>query len=201
MKAIAFRLVSLLAVLALLATAYAQEEAAWDLYAMSSWGKAGHASLSNWYLHNKLEPVAGETEASARHYYDRGSLASNAYEGTGGTIRVWEKILLKGITRSYEEVRADVEKEEGQRLGRKLTVLDMAGVFPHAVNQAAKEIRTLFEINCESGEFIVLETNLYDVEGSRMIRETNPNLDVWYPVQPGSVMSLLAKKVCGHTTR
>lgn len=198
MRAAALRFAPLLALVALLAGAQAQDEAEWEPYAASAWGMSGHAFLNDWYVLNKLEPVADETVASARHYYDRASLASNAFEGAGGTIRVWEKIRFEGITRSYEEVRAEVVKEEQQQLGRPLTVLDMARVFPHAVNQATKEIRTLFEINCESGEFIVLEVNLYDVEGSRMISEKNANMDLWYAIRPGTVMSLLAGKACGR---
>lgn len=198
MKATAIRLVPLMVVFTLLAAAGIQDEAEWEIYAMSAWGQAGQARLGNWYLLNALEPVSDEPEAGARHFLDRSSLASNAYEGTGGTLRVWQKTLLMGITKPYEEARAEIEKEEEKRLGRKLSVLDMAVVFPLAVNRAAKEIRTLFEINCESGEFIVLEMNLYDIEGSRMIRETNSNQDLWYPVQPGSVMDLLARKACGR---
>ena len=200
MRAAALSFAPILALVVLLAgaRARAQDEGEWEPYAASAWGMSGHAFLNDWYVLNKLEPLADETEAGSRHYYDRGSLASNAFEGAGGTIRVWEKILFDGTTRPYAEVRAEVEKEEEQRLGRPLTVIDMARVFPHAVNQATKEIRTLFEINCESGEFIVLEVNLYDVEGGRMISEKNANVDLWYAIRPGTVMSLLAGKACAR---
>jgi hypothetical protein len=198
MKVVALRLATLLIIVPLLAGARAQDEHEWMLYAASSWGRSGHSILNDWYVLNKLVPVAAASAASALHYIDAESVASSDFEGTGGTVRVWEKFVLGRDTKPYVEVRAEVEKEERLRLGRELTVIDMAAVFPHAVNQAAKEVRTLFEINCESGEFIVLQVDLYDVEGNRMISERNSNMDLWYAVRPGTVMELLAKKVCGR---
>lgn len=198
MKSAALSLAPLLVLVSLLAGGRVQDETVWEPYAASSWGRSGHAILNDWYVLNKLVPVGNAAEASALHYIDADSVASSAFEGTGGTVRVWERLVLREVRKPYAEVRAEVEREERRRLGRELTVLDMAAVFPHAVNQAAKEVRTLFEINCESGEFIVLQVDLYDVEGSRMISERNSNMDLWYAVQPGAVMELLAKKVCGR---
>lgn len=198
MRDAVLRFAPLLVLVALLAGTGVQDEGEWQLYAASGWGRDGHAILNDWYVLNKLIPVAEAAEAAALHYIDPDSVASSAFESTGGTVRVWEKLVFRETTKPYTEVREEVEREERHRLGRELTVLDMAAVFPHAVNQAAKEVRTLFEINCESGEFIVLQVDLYDVEGSRMISERNSNMDLWYAVRPGTVMELLAKKVCGR---
>lgn len=169
----------------------------WSLYGQSSRRPLRQAAPADWYALNKIMPVPA-AEASADHYIDEESMGTSPIAASN-IIRVWEKTVFKNESKPYEATRADVEKEEEQRLGRGLTVLDMARIFPLAVNRATKEIRTLYEINCESREFVILEVDLFDVEGGRIIRETNPNLDIWYPVSPGTLMEVLYAKTCGRS--
>ena len=166
----------------------------WVLYAGSSPVEDEQSGLIDWYASNKLKP-ASETRATVHHYYDRESVASNSPVG-GVIFRVWEKSVTQGEIRTYDETIEEIEKEEEKKLKRRTTILDMARVFPIAVKRAAKEIATLYEINCENGEFYVLEVNTYDKTGQRMTRKLNMDTASWATVHPGTVMELLSKEVC-----
>ncbi len=163
------------------------------------YGGSGQEDVEEWmfrdrYVLNKLKPVA-ESEAKTYHYYDQDSVASNS-PFPGGIVRVWEKSILQKQTKSYDEARDDIEKEEEKRLGRKLTVLDFARLFPLAVNRATKETTTLFEINCDSREFFITEVNNYDKTGKRMTRETTMAMNLWFYIQPQTMMEALSRIVC-----
>ena len=166
----------------------------WVLYAGSRPVQDEQAVLIDWYASNKLKP-ASETKATVYHYYDQESVASNSPSG-GVIFRVWEKSVTQGEVRSYEETMEEMEKEEEKRLKRRVTVLDVARVFPVAVKRAAKEITILYEINCETGDFYVLEVNSYDKTGQRMTRKLNTDTAAWATVQPGTVMEVLSRQVC-----
>jgi len=168
----------------------------WALYAGSWMDRPAKAALGDWYALNKLPPVPGP-EATADHYIDEESIGGSLVAETA-IVRVWEKYVLRAETEPFEEVRAKVIAEEQIRLGRKLGIIDMPGLFPLVVNRAVKQVRTLFEINCYSNEFTILEVNIYDSEGSRMVREAGFNTDIWMPIIPGTVMETFAKKACGR---
>ena len=166
----------------------------WVFYGGSGQGEVKELLLRDWSRLNKLKPVP-KTEAKTYHYYDQDSVASNS-PFPGGIVRVWEKAALQKEIESYEEAREEIKKEEEIRLGRKINVLDYAWLFPLAVNRASKETETLYEIDCDSREFFILEVNNYDKARQRMTRETNMAMDLWFPIQPETVMELLYKEVC-----
>ena len=143
---------------------------------------------------NKLKPVP-KAEAKTFHYYDQDSVASNS-PFPGGSVRVWEKAVLQREIAGYDEAREKIKKEEETRLRRKINVLDYAWLFPLAVNRASKETETLYDIDCDSREFFILEVNNYDKEGKRMTREASAAMDLWFPLQPDTLMGLLYQEVC-----
>jgi len=187
------------ALLAVILVAFAAANARgdeWVLYAGSDMlGDMGPA-VRDWYGLNRLKPIP-EAGAPTLHYYDQDSVASN-FPYQGGIVRVWEKAVVQKDTRPYKDAREEVEKEEEYRLKRKLSVLDMARIFPLAVHRATKEIRTLYEINCDTQEFFIMEGNNYDTAGERISRETNFDMNLWVAVRPGTVMELLSGKMCGQ---
>lgn len=166
----------------------------WVFYGGGSEGETRGSTLRDWYALNRLKPVP-KNEATTHHYYDRDSIGSN-YPYAGGIVRVWEKAVFQRETKSYEEAREEVEREEETRLNRKLTVLDYAWLFPHAINRATKEIETLYEINCDTGDFIILEVNYYDKAEKRMSRETNMEMTLWVAIRPETMMEVLSQAVC-----
>ncbi len=166
----------------------------WVIYSASMAGADPGAKLRDWYVLNRVRP-SPKTEARAHHYFDRESIGGNV-GFPGGIFRVWEKYVIQKDTKSYEETKAEVEREEEIRLGRKLGALDYAWLFPMVVNRAAKEIQTLYEINCDSKEFIILEINHYDKDGNRMSRDTNMEMDLWYPIESGTVMEAFFQHIC-----
>jgi hypothetical protein len=166
----------------------------WIFYSASMAGADPGSKLRDWYILNKIKPVP-EKEARAYHYFDRESIGGNV-GFPGGIFRVWEKYVIQRETKGYEETKAEVEKEEEIRRGKKLNSLDYAWLFPLVVNRAAKEIQTLYEINCDSREFIILEINHYDIDGNRMSRDANMEMDLWYPIEPGTVMEALFQHIC-----
>ncbi len=166
----------------------------WVFYSASgAKGERGRA-LRDWYELNKLEPLPRDGVA-ALHYYDRDSVASNS-PFPGGTVRVWEKMVYQDEKKTYEEALEDVEREEKARLKRELDVFDMARLFPVAVNRTSKEIKTFYEINCDTREFFILEVNTYDKTEFRMTREVVSDKYLWSAVQPGTIMELLSRKLC-----
>jgi hypothetical protein len=168
----------------------------WVYYAGSNMPGDTGPALRDWYGLNRLKPLS-ESGAQSLHYYDQDSVASN-FPIPGGIVRVWEKAVVQKETRAYKDAREEVEKEEEDRLKRKLSVLDMARIFPLAVHRATKEIRTLYEINCDTQEFFIMEGNNYDTVGDRISRETNFDMNLWVAVRPGTVMEVLSKKMCGQ---
>ena len=166
----------------------------WVFYGGSSQGEVKELILRDWSRLNKFKPVP-KTEAKTFHYYDQDSVASNS-PFPGGSVRVWEKAVLQREIESYDEAREEIKKEEETRLKRKINVLDYAWIFPLAVNRASKETETLYDIDCDSREFFIFEVNNYDKAGKRMTRETNMAMDLWFPIQPGTMMELLYKEVC-----
>ena len=182
-------------VLALAAVAAAQALADdWVVYSASgAKGERGRA-LRDWYELNKLEPLPRDG-AAALHSYDQDSVASNS-PFPGGTVKVWEKMVYQEEKKTYQEAREDVEGEERARLKRKLDVFDMARLFPVAVNRTVKEVTTFYEINCDTGEFFILEVNTYDKTGFRMTREVVSDKYLWSAVRPGTIMEVLSRKLC-----
>jgi hypothetical protein len=166
----------------------------WAFYAGSRQGEVHDSTLREWYALNRLNPVS-ESEATALHYYDRDSVASNS-PFPGGTVRVWEKSILKKATKSYEDAKTEIEREEEARLNRKISVLDYGWLFPMAVNRATKEITIFLEINCDTNEFFIKEANTYDKTGERMTREIIPDEYFWSPIRSGTIMEVLSRKVC-----
>ncbi len=166
----------------------------WVRYAQSRGGASSRTAPRNPYILNKLAPASG-SEITADHYFDRDSVGEN-FPGSGGIVRVWEKYVLRGDFENYEKTLEEVEAGEEKALKRKLTSIDHAWLYRLAINRAAKEVRTLYEINCDSGEFIVLEINLFDIDGRRLAREAAFAMGVWYPVEPGSVMEVLFSRIC-----
>lgn len=166
----------------------------WVFYAASIAGEDPGQKLRDWYILNRIEPVPIE-EAGAHHFFDRESIGGNI-GFPGGVFRVWEKYVVQSETRGYEETKAEVEKEEERRLGRKPNSIDYGWLFPLIVNRATKEIHTLYEINCDSKEFIILEVNYYDKDGIRMTRDTNMDMSLWYTIEPGTVMEALFLQIC-----
>jgi hypothetical protein len=166
----------------------------WVFYCASGREEAEGLTLRDWYGLNSLTctPKIG---ASSYHYYDRDSLASSS-PFPGGIVRVWEKSVLQKETESYDETRDAIAKEEEIRRKRKINELDYAWLFPMAVNKAAKETATLFEIDCDSEKFLVLEGDNYDKAGQRMSRETTFDMELWLPIQPKTVMEALYRNVC-----
>lgn len=166
----------------------------WVFYTGSAHEEAGGPGLRDWYGMNRLKPLPRE-EAKTDHYYDKDSVAFNS-PFPGGTVRVWEKSVIRRETKIYEEAREEVWKEEEARRDRKLSPLEAAHLFPDAIRKATKEIKTLYEINCDTREATLLEINLYDRAGKRMSREFNRDATLWFGVQSGTVMDLLQSKVC-----
>ncbi len=166
----------------------------WVFYGGSREETVEGSTLRDWYVLNKRGLVP-KTEATAYHYYDRDSAASNS-PFPGGIVRVWEKYILQRETKTYDEAREDIEKEEEARLKREISPLDYGWLFLFATNRATKEVATLYEINCDSQEFFILEVNHYDKAGKRMTRETNSNPDLWFPIRPETMLELLSKEVC-----
>ena len=166
----------------------------WVFYCASERVEAAGSTLRDWYGLNSLT-CRHKIGASSYHYYDRDSLAASS-PFPGGIVRVWEKSVLQKETKSYEEAREAVAKEEEVRRKRKINELDYAWLFPMAVNRAAKETATLFEIDCDSETFLVLEGNNYDKGGQRMSRETAFDKELWLPIQPQTVMEALYQHVC-----
>ena len=166
----------------------------WVFYAGSRQGEVHDSTLREWYALNRLNPVS-ESEATALHYYDGDSVASNS-PFPGGTVRVWEKSVFKKETKRYEDAKAVIEREEEARLNRKIGVLDYGWLFPMAVNRATKEITIFLEINCDTNEFFIKEANTYDKTGERMTREVIPDEYFWSPIRPGTIMEVLSRKVC-----
>jgi hypothetical protein len=168
----------------------------WVFYSGSDQEPPRGAALRDWYELNRIKPVA-KGEAKTHHYFDQDSAASSS-PSPGGSVRVWEKGVLQRETQGYEEAKARIEKEEEKRLNRKISVLDYAWIFPMAVNRVAKEVRTLYEIDCDSKEFFILEGNCYDKAGQRMTREATFDMELWLPIQPGTVMEALYNNVCSQ---
>jgi hypothetical protein len=168
----------------------------WVAYAASDPARKAESTLGHSYILNVLVPVSGDA-ASADHFYDRDSVARSS-PGAGGIVRVWERYVLRAETLSYEQTIASVEGAEEKRLGRKVSPIEHARLFPLAVQKATKEVRTLYEINCDSREFIILEVDHYDKDDQRMTRETNFAMGQWYRVEPGTVMDALFRQVCGQ---
>ncbi len=166
----------------------------WVFYAASIAGVDPGPKLRDWYVLNRIEPSPAE-EAGAHHYFDRESIGGNI-GFPGGIFRVWEKYIVQSETKGYEETKAEVEEEEERRLGRKPNSIDYGWLFPLIVNRATKEVHTLYEINCDSREFIILEVNYYDKDGIRMTRDTNMEMDLWYPIEHGTVMEALSRQIC-----
>jgi hypothetical protein len=166
----------------------------WVFYAASTAGADPGPKLRDWYILNRIEPVPSE-DAGASHYFDRESIGGNI-GFPGGIFRVWEKYVVQSETKSYEETKAEVENEEERRLGRKPNSIDYGLLFPLIVNRATKEIHTLYELNCDSREFIILEVNYYDNDGIRMTRDINMDMDLWYPIEQGTVMEALFLQIC-----
>jgi Surface-adhesin protein E len=167
----------------------------WVFYGGSREQGVKESALRDWYVSNRLRPLP-KNEATAYHYYDRDSIASNYPYSSGGIVRVWEKYVFQRETKTYEEARVEIEKEEEKRLKRKINVLDYGWLFPFAANRATKEVTTLYEINCDTGEFFILELNQYDKAERRMTRETNMEMTLWVPIRPETMLELLCKQVC-----
>jgi hypothetical protein len=166
----------------------------WVFYGASFQKEDRGPELRDWYELNRLKPVA-QTQATAYHYYDRDSLGYSS-PFPGGIVRVWEKAVFQRETKTYEEAKEEVEREEEKRLNRKITIVDYAWLFPIAVKRAAKEITTLYEINCDSKEFFIMEVNSHDKTGDRLTRETIFDKDLWLPIQHGTLMEALSKEIC-----
>lgn len=179
--------------ISLLVCADAQGEE-WVFYAGSSQGEVHDATLREWYGLNRMKPVS-QNEATALHYYDLDSVAANS-PFPGGTVRVWEKSVLKKTTKPYEEAKAEIEKEESARLERQISVLDYAWIFPMAVNRATKEITIYLEINCDTGEYFIKEANTYDKTGARMTQEKISDKYFWSPIRSGTLMAMLSENLC-----
>jgi Surface-adhesin protein E len=194
-KASSFKPEVILAVigLAMLACAEARGDD-WVFYGGSREEGVEESALRDWYVLNKLSLVS-KAEATAYHYYDRDSVASNS-PFPGGIVRVWEKYVFQRETKTYEEAREEIKKEEEARLKRRINQLDYVWLFPFAVTRATKETATLYEINCDTREFFLMEVNHYDKEGKRMTRETNMDMTLWIPIQPETMLELLSKEVC-----
>lgn len=166
----------------------------WVLYAASGEREDSGSTLQNWYLLNRYQPVP-EGEAATLHYFDRDSIAASS-PLPGSITRVWERSVVRRETQGYLETRRAIEREEAGRLKREINVLDQAWIFPLAVKRAAKETQTLYEINCGTREFIILEVNQYDRDGERMTRESNMDRETWHAIEPGSVMEALFRQIC-----
>lgn len=167
----------------------------WVFYASSGQKVDLGRAVRDYYVLNRLPPLDNSKSETTRHFYDRDSLGYNSPFG-GGTVRVWEKAVIKKETPSYERAREMVQNEERKRLNRELTVLDTSWILNMAANRAAKEITTYYEINCDTEEFFVLEVNTYDKNGLRMTREVISNKYLWSQVAPGTLMGILARKLC-----
>lgn len=166
----------------------------WVFYAGSLQGEVSESAIREWYGLNRFHPVS-EAKANILHYYDHDSVASNS-PFPGGIVRVWEKAVFKKETVSYEEARTEIEKEKEASLKRRLSVLDYAWLFPAAVNRATKEITTLYDFNCDTREFFILELNTYDHTGKRMTREVMGDKYFWSPLRSGTILEILFRKVC-----
>jgi Surface-adhesin protein E len=194
-KSLSFEFRVILAVVGLSIFAFSEVRGDdWVFYGGSREKGVKESTLRDWYLLNRLRPVP-KNEATTYHYYDRDSVASN-YPYPGGIVRVWEKYVFERETKTYEEVREEIEKEEEARLKRKLNPLDYGWLFPFVANRATKEVTTLYEINCDTREFFIMEVNQYDKAEKRMTRETNMEMTLWVVIQPETIMELLCKEVC-----
>jgi Surface-adhesin protein E len=166
----------------------------WIFYGGSGQEGVEESILRDRYVLNRYRPVLRE-EARTYHYYDPDSVAADS-PYSGSIVRVWERSVLQKETKGYDNAREEVQTEEEARLGRKINVLDYARLFPLAVNRATKETTTLLEINCASRQFIVLEIDNYDKTGKRMTRETTMAMDLWFHIQPETMMEALYRLVC-----
>jgi hypothetical protein len=166
----------------------------WVFYTASGDPPERNRALIDWYQANSLKPVA-EDKATIRHYYDEESVSANSPFG-GGTVRVWGKSVVKGEVKSYDATMRDLERQEEKRLKRKLTALDAARIFPQAVSAAVKEITAQYEIACDEKDLYVREVNSFDSTGAKMTRQLNMDTAFWVPIQSGSVMEELMKRVC-----
>ena len=195
MKSLSFEFRVILAVVGLSIFAFSEAWGDdWVFYGGSREERVKESTLRDWYVLNRLRPLP-KNEATTHHYYDRDSVASN-YPYPGGIVRVWEKYVFQRETKTYEEVREGIEKEEEKRLKRKLNTLDYGWLFLFAANRATKEVMTLYEINCDTREFFIMEVNQYDKAEKRMTRETNMEMTLWVVIQPETIMELLRKEVC-----
>jgi len=165
----------------------------WVFYGASRSQINTESTLMDWYVLNRTIPVSKD-QAAVNHFYDRESLTVSS-PFSGGIVRVWEKSVLQGPVKSYKEAREEVEREREEQLMRKLTSIDQGWVFPLAVKRATKEIHTLFKINRDSGEFLILEVNYYDSEGERITRELNSVRAVWHHVAAGTIMEELFLRI------
>jgi hypothetical protein len=166
----------------------------WVFYAGTFQSPVPDSTRREWYSLNRLSPLP-EGKANVLHYFDQDSVAYNS-PFPGGKVKVWEKSVYQKETKSYEEIKAEIEKEEEKRLNRKITVLDYGRLFPMAVNRATKEVTTLLEIDCSGKEFFIIEVNTYDKTGDRLSREIIPDEYLWSPVGSNSIMEVLAQKIC-----
>src|SRR5512143_4093997 len=111
MKSPAVRLVFVLWAFALIILVRKDVQADdWLFYAGTRQGEVHDSTRREWYSLNRLNSVP-ENEANVLHYYDRDSVASNS-PLPGGIVKVWEKSVFKKETKSYEDAKAEVEKEE-----------------------------------------------------------------------------------------
>jgi hypothetical protein len=166
----------------------------WAFYAGTRQGEVHDSTLREWCALNRLNSVP-ENEATVLHYYDQDSVSSNS-PLPGGIVKVWEKSVFKKETKSYEDAKADVEKEEAARLNRKIGVLDYGLLFPMAVNRATKEVTMFLQVNCSSKEFFIIEVNTYDKTGERMTREIIGDEYFWSPIRSNTIMEVLSRKIC-----
>ncbi len=165
----------------------------WIFYAASLQAETS-STLKDWYGLNRL-PLVEKDKGNTFHFYDQDSLAASS-PLPGSITRIWEKSVVQKETKNYFETKKEIEQEEEENLQRKITALDQGWIFPLAVKRATKETHTLFEINCGTGEFIILEVNHYDKDGNRMSRETNMDKETWHVIEPGTIMEALSQQIC-----
>jgi hypothetical protein len=195
LKRVTIRLVSIiLAISLVLLASFSGWGEDWVIYQGSGALAENGAALRDWYTLNWLAPEP-RSGASAHHYYDRDSVASNS-PFPGGTVRVWEKFAFQRESPTYKEAKEELERLERARLNRTLSVFDMARLFPVAVNRATKEVTTYYEINCDTNEFFILEVNTYDKTGHRMTREVISDKYLWSTIKSETVMEALSRIVC-----
>jgi hypothetical protein len=165
----------------------------WIFYGASFQAETS-STLKDWYGLNRL-PLVEKDKGNTYHFYDQDSLAASS-PLPGSITRIWEKSVVQRETKNYFETKKEIEQEGEKKLQRKITALDQGWIFPLAVKRATKETHTLFEINCGTGEFIILEVNHYDRDGNRMSRETNMDRETWHAIEPGTIMEALSQQIC-----